>query len=407
MGATNRHPLVFVFAVAFALRLLTVVVVRIHWHGTLFLDDKGYERMAAAKASGAFESWSSYHHWLYERVGTLLVPITALYEIFGPEPLLGQLYVAVAGSLVAVLVTRLGFEFMPRGWAVIGGMISACLPSQVLWSSLILKDALVWLSLTGLAVMVAVALRTSGRRLGILGAGITALLFVLGFLRLQTLEIATTAVLLTACVGAKHARLPRVAGAALIWLLVPLAFGMGPGGVDYLLHDVGSLQQRRELNAVSAGSAVVDAGNANTSTTTRSATTSAPSSNSESLGSNIKYLPRGLTVILFRPYPWEAPTTSSFGLRLARAEALIWYPLVLLSLVGVWGARRYWRVLLFPVAVALGTLFMYALTEGNLGTAYRHRGEAVWVIALLAGRGLEWITTRLTVRSSSRAPVSE
>jgi hypothetical protein len=31
---------------------------------------------------------------------------------------------------------------------------------------------------------------------------------------------------------------------------------------------------------------------------------------------------------------------------------------------------------------------MYALTEGNLGTAYRHRGEFVWVVALLAALGL-------------------
>ena len=30
---------------------------------------------------------------------------------------------------------------------------------------------------------------------------------------------------------------------------------------------------------------------------------------------------------------------------------------------------------------------MYALSEGNFGTAYRHRGEASWALALFAAVG--------------------
>ena len=43
-------------------------------------------------------------------------------------------------------------------------------------------------------------------------------------------------------------------------------------------------------------------------------------------------------------------------------------------------------MLAFPVLAGAATLAMYGLTEGNLGTAYRHRGEFVWVVALLDAR---------------------
>jgi hypothetical protein len=43
--------------------------------------------------------------------------------------------------------------------------------------------------------------------------------------------------------------------------------------------------------------------------------------------------------------------------------------------------------MVFPVIVATGIVIQYALSEGNVGTAYRHRGEFVWVVALLAALG--------------------
>ncbi|MDQ3677323.1 MAG: hypothetical protein M3401_11060, partial [Actinomycetota bacterium] len=53
--------------------------------------------------------------------------------------------------------------------------------------------------------------------------------------------------------------------------------------------------------------------------------------------------------------------------------------------------RRHRRTLAFPVLAGGAILMMYGLTEGNLGTAYRHRGEFVWVVALLAAIGAERI----------------
>lgn len=98
--------------------------------------------------------------------------------------------------------------------------------------------------------------------------------------------------------------------------------------------------------------------------------------------------------MLLEPFP--LPFTGSAPLRLARMESLLWYPLVLLAAVGLWIARRHLRVLLFPIVVGGGILFMYALSEGNVGTAHRHRGEFVWVVVLLAALGARHLTSRRT-----------
>ena len=70
----------------------------------------------------------------------------------------------------------------------------------------------------------------------------------------------------------------------------------------------------------------------------------------------------------------------------------MWYPLLLLALVGV---RQQWRnltpELAFTLLVTSGLAIMWALVEGNFGTAYRHRGELVWGVVVFAGIGLDYL----------------
>ena len=105
----------------------------------------------------------------------------------------------------------------------------------------------------------------------------------------------------------------------------------------------------------------------------------------ESLDPSLSHLPRGLSVMLLEPFP--LPFEGSASLRLARLESLVWYPLLLLAAVGLWRARSNLRTLAFPLLAGAGIVVMYALSEGNVGTAHRHRGEIVWVVVLLAGVG--------------------
>jgi hypothetical protein len=73
---------------------------------------------------------------------------------------------------------------------------------------------------------------------------------------------------------------------------------------------------------------------------------------------------------------------------------------LLLGLVGLWKVRPYVRQMAFPVLAGGGILIVYALSEGNVGTAHRHRGEFVWAIALLAVLGLRHL-------AEARKPASD
>jgi hypothetical protein len=90
------------------------------------------------------------------------------------------------------------------------------------------------------------------------------------------------------------------------------------------------------------------------------------------------------------------------NLRYPFLEHIVWYPLLILSLVGV---RQRWRrltpELAFTLLVTGGLAIMWALVEGNFGTAYRHRGELVWGVVVFAGIGIDHLLGRINSRRSS------
>jgi len=366
----SEHPVWGVFLLAIAIRFGVAIGIAIVHPRNIAPDGIEYAALAAAKATGHTGGWGSYEHFLYHATLTLLLPLTWLYELFGAHQLVGQLFVALLGAGTAAIVTRLAMEALPRRWSLAAGLIVALLPTQIVWSSLILKDASVWILLAGLALTVAVAGRSRGPRLIVLGLVAAVLMVLLGYLREYTLVIAAWALMLAVFVGPRTQRLPQIAGAVVIGVLIPwTVFGMGPAGLTYVKGSPAPSDIRSGM-AVDAQSAIPGA-----------------SSSGSSVGADIRYLPQGVLVMLFQPYPWQ--TTGSTYLKAARADAIIWYPLLLLALLGLFGLRmRELRVMAFPLLAGGATLISYALVEGNLGTAFRHRGEFEWVVALLASFGL-------------------
>lgn len=99
--------------------------------------------------------------------------------------------------------------------------------------------------------------------------------------------------------------------------------------------------------------------------------------------------------MIFQPAPWQLG--SSAASRLAALESLLWYPLLLLAALGVLKLARKPEAR-FPLLAAAGVLVMYGLSEGNLGTAFRHRGEVVWVVSMAAVAGMSSVRSRRSRR---------
>lgn len=394
------HPLLGIFLAAFSVRLLVVAIVAILPDGYFALDDSTYVEMARAVAADERGHWDTYTHGLYHSTFSFVFPMALLFEVFGPSEIVGQVFVVLLGAGVAALVTRVASEFLSRPLALVAGLIIVLLPSQVIWSSLTLKDPAVWLNLVLLALLVALGARSSGSRLLLMSVGTAVALVALAYLREHTTIVAAWALVPAMLASERRLRVIRVMVAAALAIVVLWAVGFGPGGLDFI-RDAGSLAERRIANAEEAGSAFV--------APEKPRSVGAPSvrdtaEQEGSLDEDLAHLPRGLAAMLFAPYPWQA--AGSTTMMLAQLETIVWYPLLVLAAIGLVQARRYLRAMTFPIMVGGGMLLVYALTEGNVGTAYRHRGEFVWVVALLAVIGLKHAGPRLSkwMRDRRRSP---
>lgn len=402
------------------------------------LDEGTYHQMATSMASGDISHWDDFTYSLFWRTAAFLAPVTAIYKVFGSEIAFGQLYVALIGALAVVVGTRLAMEFLDRSWALVAGLLLALLPSQAFWSAQLMKDASVWLALITLGLLIALANRSTGWQLLLSGAGVALLLCVLAFLREHTLVVAAWATMIAAWAGMPQQRVQRIAGALFLGVTIPwFVAASGPAGLG-LVTNAGSLQELRFKMAQGANTAIVDTTPGGTEAELNKimaqlqrleqeiamlerqggaqveeiqalrerseellqkqqaiqqpppAPGGSLSGGEGTLEPSLAHLPRGISVMLLEPFP--VPFEGSPSLRLARLESLLWYPLLVLGALGLWRARSHLRSLMFPMVVGGGILLMYALSEGNIGTAHRHRGEFVWVVALLAALGLCQVT---------------
>lgn len=408
-----RHPYWTVFVVAFVLRVVAAIVIWSMFGGSLFLDDRTYVDMAVAWAEDDTASWRPYTSWLFNRTLSLLVPLGVLYKIIGPSMLAGQLLVAVFGALTAVLVARLLHLTLGRRHALAGGLLIGIWPSAVVFSATVMKDALAWAALAGLAVVTARLNRSRGREIFVFATFAALLLLFLGHIRVHTTVAAAWAFALAVLLARPHERLRRWSSALVVTLIVPWIVTAGPFGVQ-MTTAVPELDDIRAFHST-GGSAVPAArrdaeqvpappGDGSTADSSRPGPgVPAPSTDGrnasieEAVGRNIAYLPTGLTVMLFEPLPWRSSDSAVF--QLARVENVAWYLVLLLAAVGAWrGVVTHRDAFLFPLFAGGSTLVMWSLVEGNMGTAYRHRGEFGWAVMVFAVVGTSVLIERVRSR---------
>lgn len=415
LAAAHPYGALFLFALVLRVALAVVIVALIPQLS--FFDDGTYSQLATERINGKSEGWDSYASWLYLHTGTLLFPLTLLYQLFGVNDLVGPLLVAVFGAAAAAVTARLATEVVGLRGGVLVGLLVAMLPSQILISSVLAKDALTWFLLASLALVVARAAATDrGARLAWLAGLGAGLLVLLGLLRLHTMTVAAVAMLLAAWFGTRRLRPQRLAALAGVAIVVPWALGIGPVGLS-LVANQGSLEGTRAYHA-QGGSAV--SGLALPAPPTTAAPTpvapsnggvenepdedeeagpvsvAPPADGAAEVARNLSYLPRGISVILLEPVPWRLD--GSTALRLAAFESIVWYPVLLLAVVGAATSWHRREVLAFPVLASGALVCMWALVDGNIGTAFRHRGEVVWAAAVLSAYGLVQIVSWWRVR---------
>jgi len=377
----------------------------------LFLDEVQYVGLATSVASGrGAEAWApGYGQSLYDTTRAFMAPLTALFDLLGSSRLIGQLWVATFGVATAVATSLLAGRAAGSRAALLAGLAVALLPSQILWSSVVLRESLVWFALVtiawGMANWFDETRSDFGAILAVTGGALT-----LGFTRVQTMLAAVWAVVLVVVVLRRSGYLARTAVALAVAVLVPVVVGIGPGGYDLVERAVPALSTTRTQLSAGADSAFTattlyrgskpsdgdkPGGSSKTDQDDRTVVQVDDETAyvvEESINANLRAVPRGAIATTVRPFPWE--TSSSFALRLAGFENIIWYVFYCLALAGCWFGRKQLEPLAFPMASTAAILGVAFVTQGNLGTAFRHRGQVFWAIAILSAVGLEHLLRR-------------
>lgn len=113
---------------------------------------------------------------------------------------------------------------------------------------------------------------------------------------------------------------------------------------------------------------------------------------SRDVAAALVHLPVGVFALLAAPVPLMARTTAELA---ATPEMLVWYPIVVLAVIGVvrigaQGRARYAYGLIVLLVVSL----VLSLYEGNLGTLVRHRAMVIPFVIALAAAALAELRVR-------------
>ena len=174
----REHPVRTVFITALFLRLALITIIALHFDGTLFSDDRLYFNMVQAYTNGENQNWDSYSHRLWNLSLSFLMPASVVYKISFQSSWAVLSLSAIIGSIIPAATTRLLGKYVSVPVASGIGITMALMPSQVLWSSLLLKDSYIaigFIALASVLIFWTKTERTSGFFLGL--GGVTFVLF--------------------------------------------------------------------------------------------------------------------------------------------------------------------------------------------------------------------------------------
>ena len=432
-----RHPIATVMSVAFTVRAVVALVLNVTNTWSLAPDAHQYLALAEAVSSGRLDSfWPGYGPSLYNSTRVFSGQVVFLFDLFGPYRISAQLVAVFYGSLTAGLTVLLARRFIRPAFAMAAGLMVALVPSQILWSTVALRESTIWALLAGIAVILGNLSPTSTRRsifVAVLGVAVAYL--CLEFLRGQTAFLALWSGTLALLVG-RGDRRARVVAAAALLLVAPLAANHQPGAVDLLYTASRRLGTVRTYMAMGAESAIYDStsrsddgmlpgAGIDRSADPEGSASVVPGGNEidllerestvvdgqkfvidadgkvlpvyNDLEANLQAFPSGLMAVAVRPFPWDSRQT---GKHLAGSiESVFWASMFLLAAVGAWSRRRELVVVAFPVVFSVVYLVSAALTQGNLGTAFRHRAQILFAIVLLAFAGVQVLWDRRKSRN--------
>lgn len=291
-----------------------------------------------------------------------------LAYLFGSTRIIPQLINCIIGSLVVLYAYSISKVCFGDKTARAAAVLVAFYPSLIMWSIINVRDIWSVFAIVG-SVYQIIKLK---QELSISNF-ITLFVFMLlvSGLRRYLIPICVLAVLLSFLLGKSTESVSNIFIAT--GLIVLLAFSLNILGISIVgleeinLENMNSM--RKNLSLSPANTAYLHEIDISTP------------------GAALRYLPVGLVYFLLAPFPWTVDF-SVLRQALALPETIIWYFLVPKAFTGI---RESFRKGISQANVILYfficLLIPYAMVEGNVGTAYRHRSQIVALILIYAAFG--------------------
>jgi len=358
-----------VMLVSIGVRFLLFGLIRQSVGAMVFAPDQiSYQQLGDA----LLRSWQGLAPTPAKLTGTLQVgypAINALFDlVFGPARDAPAVFNLFMGTWLAVPVYYLTLLIVRenRGVARWATLMALFFPSLLLWSVLNVREAP---TILAVALCAFFAVRFQ-RRVDLWdAAGALVSLAVIALFR----EYLTVLVGISAGAGIAMGKSRSPVRSLLLGtgLMVALLFAAQRVGLGASLTQEPSLQLVQYLRhdmSLGAGSAFGQGADVST------------------LGGALAFLPVGLAYFLLAPFPWSITS----GLQaVTLPETLFWYLLIPFGLRGLYLAFRYDpRAYTVPLSILLVVTFAYAMVEGNVGTAYRHRAQVLPLVFVFCAVGL-------------------
>lgn len=280
------------------------------------------------------------------------------------------------GAFTVVMVYRIARSVFTEKISRRAGLWACLFPSMIIWSAQTLKEPVV-IFLETIALYGCIRLKLAGFSVRHLTVCALAILLVIPF-RFYAAYIAGAAVLLTLILPQFSRRKITIgSGLAIAGLVIPLIIASGVLVKHEAIMERFDLQgiqrYRRNLATGEGGGSGVNTGfDMNTPTGFGLATAV------------------GAAHLLLAPFPWQLGG-GSVRMLLTLPELLVWWWLFFLALIpGLRYAVRKCPSEIMPLLIFIGGLgFLYSVTFGNVGLAYRHRAQLLPWLLILASVGLE------------------
>jgi len=374
-GNTDRTYLLRLFVVALALRWVVAFLIYSKHQQAFFggdaetFDIVGNALSQAWHGIGSADTPYMKGYLGLSRSGWgMFYYVGAVYYAVGQNQLAVQLINCALGAAACVAVYRIALLIYPEQRpARLAALLTAFAPSMILWSSQMLKDAPIVLSLC-LCALYTLKLRNQFQIKSLFLLILS--LFCLLSLRHYAFYIMFVAVASALVLTPKRLTPLRIAqGAVLVIVLgITLAY-FGASSVPQDTFDLKHIQASRVWSAKVANSGF---GGDVDITDPKAA---------------ISYLPLGLLYVLFAPFPWMITNLRQL---ITLPELIAWWALMPMLIRGYWYGLRHRLKETFAIGIfTISLTLVYALYQSNVGTAYRHRAQLYIFFFIFISIGLE------------------